>query len=299
MDEPTTISGYVEAVRAELKSLTARERDEALLELKALLEADAAQRGTDTALKAVGSPGSYARAVRLALGSREDDGALPQGRVLGMPYDFRPVTADRVGARIWNPADSRVFTPRLFGVGWTVNFGAIAVKLGLIRPDDVDDASFERVPPAAVRVALAIPAVLAAATSLLAALFWTRLPEQVPIHWGPTGAPDDWASKAAALGLLLAISVLPVALTYASVLRPATPARTKILSAAALSLLGAIGLGVMVMTIADADGGASGNWMWLVILGGLAVSFLELYVSARLGMRAEWRESLEDRRNGA
>lgn len=44
-----------------------------------------------------------------------------QGDVFGVPYDFRPPTLDRVLERWWNPNDERIFTPHVFGVGWSVN----------------------------------------------------------------------------------------------------------------------------------------------------------------------------------
>jgi len=51
------------------------------------------------------------------------DGAPePQGRVAGLPYDFRRPTGARVRARAWNPGDPRVFTPKAFGWGLAVNW---------------------------------------------------------------------------------------------------------------------------------------------------------------------------------
>ena len=48
------------------------------------------------------------------------------GRIVGLvPYDFRRPTVERVKARWWNPGDSRLFTPRVFGVGWSVNLARI------------------------------------------------------------------------------------------------------------------------------------------------------------------------------
>ena len=44
-----------------------------------------------------------------------------EGRVLGIPYDFRPATLTRLRDRWWNPDDPRVFTPKTFGVGWDLN----------------------------------------------------------------------------------------------------------------------------------------------------------------------------------
>lgn len=54
------------------------------------------------------------------------------GRVLGVPYDFRPPTRERFLAAWWNPEDERVFTPRDFGVGWAINL--YQAKLLLLGP---------------------------------------------------------------------------------------------------------------------------------------------------------------------
>lgn len=294
MTEIVTIPAYLEAVRARLDVLPAHARADALAELEGLLLERAAASTERLAIEAVGPADEYAAALIDASG-RSADGPRPQGRVLGMPYDFRGASADRMGERIWNPADPRVFMPRLFGVGWTINFGAIAVKIGLIRPDDAGDEAFERIPTRAVRAALAVPVVFALATVAVLLLAWPTLPAELPVHWGANGAPDDWAARPVAMGMLFAIAVLPVALTYARVLRRGTSSRTRVLSAAPLALISALGFGIAVATVADADGGRAGGWIWAVILGGLVLSFLTLYVPVRLGMRAEWRDAVTDR----
>lgn len=43
------------------------------------------------------------------------------GRVLGVPYDFRLPTAERIRTRLWNPDDERIIIPAVIGIGWTVN----------------------------------------------------------------------------------------------------------------------------------------------------------------------------------
>jgi hypothetical protein len=45
----------------------------------------------------------------------------PQGKWLGMPYDWRRPTAARIKSRWWNPDDDRYFTPRAFGWGYDLN----------------------------------------------------------------------------------------------------------------------------------------------------------------------------------
>ena len=299
MDEVRTIDEYIAAVRDALADVPAREREDALAELESLLRADAERRGEQAAIEALGWPHAYAKSIRMAL-TGDDEGPQPQGRILGMPYDFRGANTQRLSERIWNPADPRVFMPRLFGVGWTVNSGALAVKLGLLRPDDAGEEAYERIPRAAVTVALAAPAVLALAALVLVAASWASLPAEVPVHWGTAGAPDDWAPKPVAFGGLLALTVLPVAVTYARILRRGATARTRVLAASAVGLLAALGLGIVVLTLADAHGGASGLLVLPIILGAVAVAFLLLYVPMRLGMRAEWRESLgRDKEGGA
>lgn len=42
-----------------------------------------------------------------------------------IPYDFRFPTFNRVQAAWWNPRTAAFLTPTPFGVGWTINFGAI------------------------------------------------------------------------------------------------------------------------------------------------------------------------------
>jgi hypothetical protein len=44
------------------------------------------------------------------------------GRVFGaVPYDFRPPTWKRIRDAYWNPQSDRLFSDRVFGVGWAVN----------------------------------------------------------------------------------------------------------------------------------------------------------------------------------
>ena len=44
------------------------------------------------------------------------------GKVGGIvPYDFRPPTWQRIREAYWNPESDRLFSDRVFGVGWAVN----------------------------------------------------------------------------------------------------------------------------------------------------------------------------------
>ena len=44
-----------------------------------------------------------------------------EGRFLLVPYDFRVPTLQRIRDSLWNPDDPRLFAPRAFGIGWSVN----------------------------------------------------------------------------------------------------------------------------------------------------------------------------------
>ncbi|SEM23571.1 DUF5808 domain-containing protein [Streptacidiphilus jiangxiensis] len=48
------------------------------------------------------------------------------GRILGLPYDFRPPTPARVRAEFWDPDNNALFTPHAFGVGYGVNLARLA-----------------------------------------------------------------------------------------------------------------------------------------------------------------------------
>ena len=46
--------------------------------------------------------------------------------VLGfVPYDFRVPTLARVKERMWDPEGAHLISPRVFGVGWTLNIGRL------------------------------------------------------------------------------------------------------------------------------------------------------------------------------
>ena len=52
----------------------------------------------------------------------------PTGRLLSVPYDFRMPSIDRVRDRLWNEDDDRIFTPTVFGAGWSLNLFQLVRK---------------------------------------------------------------------------------------------------------------------------------------------------------------------------
>ncbi|MFC5905884.1 DUF5808 domain-containing protein [Streptacidiphilus monticola] len=55
------------------------------------------------------------------------------GRIVGLPYDFRPPTAERLRAEFWAPDNPALFTPHAFGIGYGVNLARVA---GRFYPPD-------------------------------------------------------------------------------------------------------------------------------------------------------------------
>ena len=45
-----------------------------------------------------------------------------QGRVFGLPYDFRFPTFERIRDTLWNKDNPQLLVPYAFGIGWTINF---------------------------------------------------------------------------------------------------------------------------------------------------------------------------------
>lgn len=136
-------------VLTHLTDLTPVDRALVREDLEDLLNAVTEEHGDGDIAAHLGSPGEYAARVRDDLATPADINA-PQRRLLGAPVEFRGPFDASVRSRMWNPADPSIFVPHQFGIGWSVNFGAVAVRLGLIRPDDAGEDVIEAIPDAAL-----------------------------------------------------------------------------------------------------------------------------------------------------
>ena len=52
-----------------------------------------------------------------------------------VPYDFRKPTVEKIKTTFWNP-DGAIVVNRVFGVGWTINLGAIFAKIRSLSSTD-------------------------------------------------------------------------------------------------------------------------------------------------------------------
>ncbi|MEA5053894.1 MAG: DUF1648 domain-containing protein [Propionicimonas sp.] len=194
---------------------------------------------------------------------------------------FRLRGADeRIAATWWDPANPRLLLPRAIGLGWDINFGAIAVRLGLIEPD-AEAIPFSSTSEAAFRTALALPAGLAAATVLHYLVRGRSLPDPLPSHWTWDGTPDRWTPKRRAAAVDLATTLGPAAVAaWAATSRRSKPGRAGVLAEA--TLLAAVGAST---TVARSLGARRRGWlqpaMLLCSLGAAAAVLLWLARAGR------------------
>ncbi len=202
-------------------------------------------------------------------------------------FDPRNV-ATRVAATWWNPADERLFVPRAVGWGFDLNYGALAVRLGLIEPD-AEAEPFTSTPDSAFLAAAALPVGLAAATVLHYAVRGRELPDRLPSHWDLAGAPDRWVGKPRAAVTDLATTVLP-ALAAVAAARSSRPGPQR---AGVLAGAGAIAAAGATVTVLRSLGSRPRPWTGpataVAIFGAAGAVLLGL---ARAGRAAEIRDDL-------
>src|SRR5215469_16464628 len=71
-----------------------------------------------------------------------------KGHVAGVPYSFRFSEWPDVANEYWNPDSDKIFTERVIGLGWSVNFAALA-RYGRTLLGERDAASARRPAPSA------------------------------------------------------------------------------------------------------------------------------------------------------
>ena len=249
-------------------------------------------------LAELGAAEALAAAYDDASPGEDSEGLLPEdgsptwtGRFLGVPYDMRvPKSSERSASRLWNPLDRRVLVPKPLGIGWTVNFGALAVLTHLVGPDD-EDAPFGAVPPRIVAATLAAPLAALGAFAALAAVNWARLPALVPMHWGISGHVDGYWSRGTSLVFLSVLAVVPVVEAVWLHLRRRPPFTRVVASALSLSVT-TLALALLVQTLFTLDGGTALWPFWIGLACMLVLPFMLLVGMSRIGRAGERRRDL-------
>ncbi len=285
-----TVDDYLARLDAALRERHEREREEIVAEVRdhlteAARSGDDPEAATRKAVESLGPPDVLA--TRLSSG----DGAAPAAervpRILGMPYNFGPLSAEQVTSRLWNPSDPRILMPRVFGIGWTVNFGAVAVKLHLLRPDDVEERPFSGVSDRALLLGALLPVAVDIAGAVLA-FAYRRLATPLPVHWG-VSEPNGFAAPLTAAAELVGPAVVAGLVVGAFWLAGHLSRAGRVLSVAGLSFASVLLVGLYFDSLAW---GLTGRGLYnpgIPVLAGFVVFFAMLFVYARLSLRAEWR----------
>lgn len=214
-----------------------------------------------------------------------------RGTFLGVPYNWHLPTLDQVTAQLWEPADRRLWRPRLFGAGWDLNFGALAVRTGLIEPD-AEDVPLDSAPDSAFVAAL-VPAAVAA--KLIAASYLLRrgaLPGRVQTHWTLSGRPDRFTTKGRAAGTAFALAAIPAA-AAATVVAARPDKRVRAAAIAGATGVSLVAASSWVSTLLGARGGRVSPMLGPVAaLVPAAGIFAVLAWLSRVGRAAEIRRDL-------
>ncbi len=184
----TEATRYLSEVAVHLTHLPTSQREAAIADLT-----DALTAGVSPA--ELGPPAEYAAAVAPAAPEGDD-----APRLLGIPFAARR-------SPLWNPSSPKLFLPKQFGWGWTLNLGAVAVKLGWVRPDDADLDVLTAAPPAAWLGSVLITGGCEAVTGIACITAWRRSVDgQLPANWGSDGRPNFWADRRLVVGIVYAVA---------------------------------------------------------------------------------------------
>lgn len=216
---------------------------------------------------------------------------IMSGSLLGVPYDLRAPHIDRFADRWWNTADSRILVPKAFGIGWTVNFGAVARHLHLIEPD-AEDRPFGATPRAALVGGIPVPLVMCATMVVSRVVLADLLPDRLPSHWGFSGRPDEFTPATDLFWIMFAFAAIPTAWAVIALLTGRSSRHTGIAIGAA-SLFSALAASIWALSLVNAVGGLQAWWLPVfAVLAPLGVPLLVMLGMARAGRAADIARSL-------
>jgi Family of unknown function (DUF5808) len=278
-------TSYLRAVGAHLDGLGRADRAQALEALAAQLD-ELNEAGVDP-LEVLGPPERYAAELVEAL-IGDVAAEEPRFRVFGIPIETRGLLNGGVRSRIFDPENPRIIVPRLLGAGWTLNLGAVAVKLKLIRPDDATSEVFEQVPERAVRIAQFVPAAVAGVAAGVVAVAWRGLPDRVPSSFDLGGRTRGSASKFSLVAGAL-MGVLPAVWA----LRQQDEVEDRLVDASSATMLASISVSTVAASVLNARN-PQGRWGLAVpamLPAAVAASLAVIVLPLRAGLRRVWRDA--------
>lgn len=124
----------------------------------------------------------------------------------GIPFESAPYK-ESVRLRIFDTENSHLIVARLFGAGWSLNLGALAVKLNMLRPDD-SIADLSAYVPTSINRALRILPWMASVTAWCGYAVGMRRGGTFPTRWDAGTYPRHFSRPWVSLGLPAALSSL-------------------------------------------------------------------------------------------
>lgn len=292
------ISEYLNLLARELEGIPKSAAEEIIQEVYSHIEDSIKVYGDNprtvrAILEDLGDPREYAEnlvdADCCATGSGRSLELKSTGRILGIPYDVGYLSAKKIASRIWNPTDPRIFVPKFLGIGWDINFGAIAVKLGLIRPDDDEEPPFLNVPDRAINLSLLLPIALNLISILIAAVFFNRFTVNMPTHYNFAGRPDAFLDPEVAFAWWIGPSIVMMFILYFFVFAKKGAHLARVLSVSFLTSISTMTTSNYINSIYYVLHGKTAFFASLTVLGGVVVFFIMLIFLSKLGLRAEWK----------
>lgn len=278
---------YLERVAESLcavdPALAAETVDSLAAHVASELDAGSSEEDALRVVEALGAPDEFA--AELCAAARSSETLRTSGSVLGMPFDVGLPSIEKAAARWWNPADRRLFVPRLFGIGWDLNFGALAVYLHLIEPD-AEDEPFSLVSDRAFLVAALVPVALTAAVLGSYLALRGALPAELPSHWDIQGRPDEyWPARTAFMVPFLFGLVPTVWAVWTNAMR--RPALSRAVTIGFASMFSSLGVAIWLLTLLTVFGDVAAWTPPTLILGSFVVPMAVLTGLARRGRRGE------------
>lgn len=264
------IDTYINEVAKQLK-LRGHNRRQALADLRELLTEAAAATSPAQAIVEAGQPHEYAANLDEQFAN---DSA--NKTILGIPNSFTRGIGARMAAT-FNPTDERVFIPRVFGAGWTLNMGALAVRLGLLNPDDIDDEVLDTANDylPLTRLAASVPVMAGAAAT---ALLWRRR-QQAAAATGKSQTPS--------LVFGVAVPVIAAGLLVASA-DYQEPAQQRLTMPAIAASLGLLTAGTNTQSALRPNGR---GFVLAAVAASIPASLLLSYLPVRAAVRKHLTES--------
>lgn len=201
-----TVDEWLGRLNAELLDPRTNRRE--VGELTGALREAADELGEAAACEAFGDPAQIAR----QLNTRSPAEPAGPSRMISSPVGLNPLTVHKRLASAFDPADPRILVPHALGLGWQVNLGAVATRLHLVDPDQLDEDVLDALDERSLATA-------GAAAALPAVVGLTLLPfglgqERLPNHWPLFGPPDGWVTPITGQWMLIAMALGSIALAF-------------------------------------------------------------------------------------